>query len=158
MDELLTPLNYWHWWIVGVLLIVAEMLVPGIFLMWLGLAAVITGIVPWLAPSLAWEYQALVFAGLAGVSTLVGRQVYTRAVRDPDPTLNRRGDRYVGQIFTLDQPILNGSGRLKVGDSTWKVIGPDMVPGTRVRVVAVEGVTLRVESAALDTPSPYEPA
>lgn len=145
--DLLSPLNHWHWWILATVLGVAELLLPGIFFVWLGVAAAVTGFVA-LAADPSWEAQVLVFAVLAVISAVIGRRIYRRAWPATDhPMLNRRGQQHVGQVLVLDAAIANGSGRVRVGDSTWKVAGPDCPAGSHVRVVAVEGVTLQVEPA-----------
>lgn len=147
MDDLLGPLSYWHWWIIGVGLIVAELLAPGIYLLWLGLAALVTGVIAW-GVGFGWQGQVMVFAILSVASAVGGRMVYTRSAQPTDhPTLNRRAAQYIGQAFTLDQPIVNGSGRIKVADTTWKVVGPDCAAGAQVRVVGADGVVLKVEPA-----------
>ena len=144
MDVLL-PVTYWHWWIIATALIVAELLMPGIYLMWLGIAAAVTGLIAFLT-GFGWQGQVLVFALLSVASAFLGRVVYKRSTGPTDPpTLNRRAEQYVGRVFTLDQPIVNGAGRLRVADSTWKIVGPDAPVGRRVRVTAADGVVLRVE-------------
>ena len=147
MDGLLT-MSYWHWWIIAAALIVAELMMPGIYLMWLGIAAAVTGLLAFLV-GFGWEGQVAVFAILSVASAFLGRVVYKRSTGPTDhPTLNRRAEQYVGRVVTLEQPIVNGVGRLKVGDSTWKIAGPDAPAGSRVRVCAAKGVVLQVELAA----------
>lgn len=139
---------YWHWLILGILLIAAEMVVPGTWLLWPGLAGLLTGMVAYMAPSLGWEAEAILFTVLAVAFAVAGRRLYARLLKPTDePALNRRGQQHVGTVHTLDAPILDGAGRMKLGDSTWKIIGPDLPAGTKVRVVAVEGIVLRVERA-----------
>ncbi len=147
--DLLSPLNHWHWWIIAAALAIAEMLLPGMFLIWIGAAAAVAGFLVLALPDLAWEGQVLAFAGLAMVAALIGRRVYAaRGVAESDhPLLNRRAQQYVGQTFLLDGPIVGGSGRLRVGDGTWKVSGPDCPAGTRVAVVGADGTVLRVAPA-----------
>lgn len=146
MDPLL-PFSYWHWWIIATALVVAELLMPGIYLMWLGIAAAITGLLAFVT-GFGWQGQVLVFALLSVASAFLGRVVYTRSTGPTDhPTLNRRAEQYVGRVFTLDQPIVNGRGRLKVADTTWKIVGTDAPAGSRVRVSAADGVVLQVEKA-----------
>jgi membrane protein implicated in regulation of membrane protease activity len=138
--------SYWHWLILGFVLIAAEIVVPGTFLLWPGIAAVITGV---LAYSTQWPWQALaaVFAVLTVASAVVGRRLYAR-LRGPvadEPALNRRAQGFVGGCHTLETPILDGRGRMKLGDTTWKIVGPDLPTGTRVRIVGVDGIALKVE-------------
>jgi membrane protein implicated in regulation of membrane protease activity len=121
---------------------------PGAFLLWFGLAAVLTGLLDW-ALELSWQMSALVFAVLSVGAVLLGRAV-TRNRDEEDghrPALNRRGQSLVGQIYTLDSPIEAGCGRIRVGDSFWRIVGPDSPAGADVRVVRIEGATLVVEAA-----------
>lgn len=139
-------LNFWHWLILGVVLVVLETLAPGVVFLWLGIAAGITGLVVVVAGDLSWEFQALLFAGLSLISVVCGRLWFRyRPTATDHPTLNRRGERHVGQTFTLDAPIVDGVGKIRVSDATWKVTGDDLPAGTRVKVVAAEGTVLRVE-------------
>jgi hypothetical protein len=125
-----------------------ELLLPGAFLLWLGFAALLTGIADW-AFGLSWQVAVLVFAVLSVGAVLAGRA----ATRDRDeeesgrPALNRRGQSLVGQVFILDAPIVGGSGRIRVDDSSWRIVGPEMAAGASVRVMRVEGATLVVEAA-----------
>jgi membrane protein implicated in regulation of membrane protease activity len=142
-------IDFWHWLILGFALIALEVVVPGTFLLWPGAAALLTGIAAYMFPTMTWQAAALLFAVLTVVSLLAGRKLYARLhqpVTD-EPMLNRRAQQYVGTIHTLTTPILDGQGRMKVGDSTWKAVGEDMPAGTRVKVVGAEGTALRVERA-----------
>lgn len=140
---------FWHWLILGFVLLVGEVLLPGTFLMWPGLAAILTGVLAYAAPSLGWEVHALVFAVATVLAAAIGRAAYARlrAPQTDHPTLNRRAARLVGTLHTLDTAIADGRGRMKVGDTTWTVAGPDLNAGTRVRVVGVDGIVLTVERA-----------
>jgi membrane protein implicated in regulation of membrane protease activity len=140
---------YWHWWVLGLILLVAEMLSPtGFFLLWLGAAAILVGAVSWLAPSLGWEVEMILFGVLSVASFFVWRRFRPFNVVDSDqPSLNRRGHSYVGRTFTLAAPIVNGVGTLHVDDSQWRISGPDVPAGTQVRVTAADGATLRVDRA-----------
>lgn len=140
-------ISFWHWLILGIALIAFEALVPGTFLLWPGLAAMLTGILVYVAPGLDWRVAAVVFALLTVAAALAGRKLYAR-LKHPasdEPTLNRRADGLIGGVHTLATAIVDGQGRVRVGDTTWKVSGPDLPTGTRVRVVGVDGIALRVE-------------
>ena len=141
-------LGPWSWIILGLVLMGLELLAPGVFLLWLGLAAMLTGVIDG-AFDLSWQTAALVFAILSVGAVLVGRAVSRH--RDEEdggrPPLNRRGASLVGHVFTLDSPIVGGSGRIRVDDSSWRIVGPDAPAGASVRVVRVEGATLVVEAA-----------
>lgn len=141
-------LTGWQAWLaVGFLLLTAEMFVPGVFMVWFGLAALITGVTLWLFPGLPWPLQAVLFAVLSGVFVLLYWRLRARyhTEASDQPMLNRRGAQLVGQIYALHTPIENGRGKLKVGDALWSARGPDLAAGTRVRIVAVSDLTLEVE-------------
>jgi membrane protein implicated in regulation of membrane protease activity len=141
-------MTFWHWLVAGGLLVTAEAFAPGFFLAWLGVAAGLTGAVAWLAPGLSWQWQVLAFALLSFASVAAWFGIRGRFSTLPaDPGLNRRAARYVGQLFEVVEPIENGRGRIRVGDSEWTALGPDLPAGARVRVVGSEGTALRVVAA-----------
>jgi inner membrane protein len=145
--EYLEQITFWHWLILGVGLVVLEALAPGIIFLWMGIAALVTGIVVLVLEPLSWQTQVLVFAGLSIVSVVAGRMwVKSRPTETDHPMLNRRGEQYVGRIFTLSEAIVNGSGKLWVDDTTWKVAGNDLPEGSRVKVVGTAGTVLQVVS------------
>jgi membrane protein implicated in regulation of membrane protease activity len=148
MIDLVSMLGPWTWIVLGLLLIGLELVAPGVFFLWLGLAAVLTGLLDW-AFRLSWQTSALVFAILSIAAVILGRMLTRQGDDEPEAnsSLNRRGHALVGRTFTLDAPIIEGSGRVRVDDSSWRVIGPDMPAGSSVRVVRVEGATLVVERA-----------
>jgi hypothetical protein len=139
---------YWHWWVLGLVLLVAEMLSPtGFFLLWIGAAAVLVGAVAWLVPSLGWEVEVMMFGVLSVASFFAWKRLRPAPGASDQPALNRRGHSYVGRTFTLATPIVNGVGKLHVDDSQWRISGPDADAGTQVKVVAVDGATLKVDRA-----------
>jgi membrane protein implicated in regulation of membrane protease activity len=141
-------IDFWAWWIFAVAALIAEVLVPGVVFLWLAAAAVVVGLMTFAAPGIGLEYQVLVFAVLSMLS-IAGWQYWRR--RHPEtsdrPTLNRRAEQYVGEVFTLETRISDGAGKVRIGDSLWKVRGPDAPAGTRVRVVGADGIVLNVEPA-----------
>ncbi|AMK22291.1 MULTISPECIES: NfeD family protein [unclassified Sphingobium] len=139
--------DHWGWLVFAALLGVAEVLIPGVFLIWVALAAAVTGLAA-LAFPISVPLQLLLFAGLCLVSVWGGRRWYTaNPVDSQDPLLNDRTARLVGEIVTVVEPIDNGHGRVKVGDSVWSCRGPDAPVGTRVRVIGAEASELKVELA-----------
>lgn len=141
--------TYWHWWILAIALLIFEIATPGAFLLWIGIAAGLVGVLLWFVPGLGWEYQILTFAVLSVASIVLWRRYQkTHPTKSDQPTLNRRGEQYVGRVFTLDEGIVNGVSKIRVDDSTWKIEGADCPAGTRVHVVGVDGVILKVESVA----------
>lgn len=136
----------WAWIVLGLLLIGVELLAPGVFFLWLGLAAIATGMLDALL-DLSWQASGLVFAVLSIVAVIAGRLV-TRSGAQPDTqasALNQRGQSLVGRVFVLETPITGGEGRIRVDDSSWRVTGADRFAGAKVRVVRVEGTTLVVD-------------
>jgi inner membrane protein len=139
-------LGAWAWIILGVVLIGVELLAPGSFFLWLGLAAIATGLLDALL-GLSWQAAALLFALLSVGAVILGRFA-TRSTTQHDAEatpLNQRGQSLVGRVFTLETPIKDGEGRIRVDDSSWRVTGADRFAGAKVRVVRVEGSTLVVD-------------
>jgi len=139
-------LGVWSWIILGVILIGIELVAPGSFFLWLGLAAIVTGLIDAVL-GLSWQASALLFALLCVAAVILGRAV-TRSKTQNEPqaeTLNRRGQSLVGRVFTLETPIKDGEGRIRVDDSSWRVTGADRFAGAKVRVVRIEGSTLVVD-------------
>jgi membrane protein implicated in regulation of membrane protease activity len=136
---------HWGWLIAGLILGIAEMIVPGVFLIWLGVAAVLTGLAT-LAFGLPIAAQFIVFALAALLSVYAGRRfLKDNPIETTDPLLNDRAARLIGQTVLVVDPIEGGEGRVKVGDGVWIARGPDTPPGARVRVTRAEGATLFVE-------------
>jgi membrane protein implicated in regulation of membrane protease activity len=147
MFEFLANQGGWGWALAGIVLVGLEMFAPGMFLIWLGLAAFATGLLVGLF-GIGWQASAVAFAILALASVFLGRRL-SRPDRDlPDGArhLNARGQQLIGQSFRLDRPLLDGEGQLRIGDSVWRVTGPDMVAGASVKVIRVDGATLVVEA------------
>jgi inner membrane protein len=139
---------FWYWWALAAVLLICEMLLPGVVFLFIAIGAAVTGLIVLIASGAALEFQLVVFAIVSVVSAVALRPYFKRLQsRTADATLNARGEALVGREFILDQPILAGRGRIKLGDGSWIVTGPDMVAGAKVRVAAVNGTELRVEPA-----------
>lgn len=147
MLNLLQDLTWWHWWIVAAVLAALETFIPGALAIWFAAAALLLGAVL-LAVPIRWELQLVLFGFLSVLATLLWWR-YGRPKRDEStqPTLNQRGAHYIGRTFTVVEPIVEGTGKIEVGDGVWLVQGSDAPVGTRVRVVAVKGAELQVEKA-----------
>lgn len=145
--ELFQTMEYWHWLVLGVGLVVLEMFAPGVLFLWMGIAAGAVGLTLMAMPDLGWEAQWLMFAVLSVISIVAARMLIKRGGEETDqPALNRRGEQYIGRVFTLEEPIVNGNGKIRVDDSTWKIRGADCEAGARVQVTGVDGVVLKVET------------
>lgn len=145
MDLLNSLSSHWLWLGLGLVLAIAEIVIPGVFLIWLAGAALVTGVVTWLMP-LGLPFEIVLFAVLAVVSVFIGRN-YLRdnPITPVDPRMNDRGAQAIGETVQVTQVIVAGSGRVKLGDSEWLARGPDAKPGTKMRVVGSDGAVLLVE-------------
>ncbi len=142
-------ISYWHWLAVGVLLMLVEILVPGVVFLWLGIAGVLTGLLLAALPDMGWQVQLVVFAVLSVAAIFLGRRfVASRQGPTDHPTLNRRGRSMVGTRATLRDATVSGRGRIRIGDTMWalRLASPDgeLPADTEVTVVEVDGVTLVV--------------
>lgn len=145
-------LEFWHWWVLAALCLSIEVFAPTTLFLWTGASAVVVGGVLFFVPEMSWQAQTVLFAVLSVVSVFAWR-AYARAHPAPvaEPTLNRRGAQYVGRVFVLEEAMTGGAGRLRIDDTTWKVVdesGADRPAGTRLRVRRIDGATLVVEPVA----------
>ena len=140
--QILTP---WHWLTAAVILIVFEMMMGTYFLLWVGFAAAATALFQWVF-AINWQVQIIMFFLLSLIS-IMGWYHYAKRnpQEDPLPNLNRRGHQHIGRTFNLSRAIVNGTGKINVNDSTWKVEGEDLPEGAKVKVVAITGTILKVE-------------
>jgi inner membrane protein len=148
MTEIIYTLGTWNWLIFGLILMALELLAPGVFLFWLGLAALLVGLISFaIHPS--WQLQILMFAVFATAAVPLWRRVVrsNNAASKSNPFLNKRAAALVGRVFTLEKPIIDGSGTVRIDDTIWRVAGPDTPAGSRVRIVQADGASLTVASA-----------
>jgi membrane protein implicated in regulation of membrane protease activity len=147
MDDL--KFVFWHWFAFAAVLGSIEILAPGIFFLWLALAAFVTGVIVLLLPDMSAALQITTFGTLAVVMVWAAWKFLKKnPIASDQPLLNQRSAQFVGKLFTLEEAIRNGVGRVRIGDSTWKVEGPDMAAGGQVRVVAFNGAMLTVEKVS----------
>jgi membrane protein implicated in regulation of membrane protease activity len=147
MEAYFAKLVFWHWFARALILGILDVVIgANFFFVWCGFSAALVGILMCLIPHMTWEYQFLIFGIGVMASLVIWRQYLKRAPKESDqPNLNRRAEQYVGRTFSLESPILNGRGKVRVEDTLWRVQGEDMPAGTKVRVVDVDGVVLKVE-------------
>ncbi len=148
MAEIFTTLGTWNWLIAGFILMALELLAPGVFMFWLGLAALLVGLLCFvISPS--WQTQLLMFAVFAIAAVPLWRRVArsNSDVSKSNPFLNKRTDALVGRVFTLEKPIIDGSGTVRIDDTIWRVAGPDAPAGSRVKIVQADGASLTVAAA-----------
>jgi inner membrane protein len=147
----------WIWLIAAVLLAIAELIVPGVFLIWLGAAALVTGAIA-LAVPLTAPLELALFALTAGVAVVAGRSVMSKLpILSDDPLLNERTARLIGRRVTVVEPLTGGEGRVRVGDSIWSAIGADAPAGTLLEVIGADGGRLIVAPVDRQDSTPVEP-
>ena len=140
-------LGPWAWIIIGLLLLALELTAPGQIFLWLGLSAIVVGLIGF-AADLPWQADLIIFGVLSLVSVIAYRKYASGRTEASDrPFLNRRTSGLVGREFALHQAIDHGEGKIRVNDTLWRVRGPDLPQGTRVKVVGVDGALLLVEAA-----------
>jgi inner membrane protein len=143
-DWLQNLAQHWVWLSLGLILGAIEMLVPGFFLMWLGLAALIVGVLTWALP-ISLPLQVALFAILSVLTVYAGKKfLKDNPIESTDPMLNDRGARLTGEIVTVVEAIVDGRGRVKVGDTEWNARGVDAKAGAKVRVTGADGAVLLV--------------
>ncbi len=138
-------LGPWTWWVVGLVLLALEIAVPGNVFVWFGVAALLTGVVA-LFSHFGWQVELTVFVVLALVLAIAGRRLFARTSEPGEqPFLNDRGHRLVGGSYVLSAPIVDGHGRVRIDDTNWRITGPDLASGTKVKIVGADGAVLKVE-------------
>jgi membrane protein implicated in regulation of membrane protease activity len=147
MTEMFVTLGTWNWLIAGLVLMALELIAPGVFMFWLGLAALLVGLLSFvITPS--WQLQLLMFAAFATAAVPLWRRLARQKPgENKSPFLNKRADALVGRVFTLDKPIIDGAGTVRIDDTIWRVAGPDAPAGSRVKVVQADGASLTVAAA-----------
>ena len=148
MNVFFPVIGPWFWWIVAGILLIGELMAPGIFLLWLAVAAGLTGLAD-LVLHLGWQSEVALFAVLCAVLVLLSWKwvMANRSPKSDQPHLNLRHGAYVGRVFALDQAIVNGSGKVRIEDALWDVDGPDMSKGQRVKITGLNGLRLVAERA-----------
>jgi len=147
MESLFEQILYWHWIVLGLMLVVLEMLLPGFILIWFGVGAILVGGLQYVIPDLTWQWQLLIFS-IFSLSSVFAWRIWSKNNLTDDPEsdiLNQRGRALIGRETVLIEPIVNGVGRIQVDDTFWRVNGKDLENGKLIRVIDVEGATLKVE-------------
>ncbi|VAX04618.1 hypothetical protein MNBD_GAMMA19-1212 [hydrothermal vent metagenome] len=143
---MMDSIDFWHWLILALLLIILEIVVPGAFFLWMGVSAGVIGLILWMFPDISWESQLLLFSVISIVSIALWRiRLNKHPTESEDNTLNARTTQYIGRVFTLVEPIEDGYGKIHVDDSYWQVSGPNCEKDKKVKVISVDGMTLKVE-------------
>jgi membrane protein implicated in regulation of membrane protease activity len=145
--EMLAKLGVWNWLILAAILFVLEVMSPGIFLMWFGVAAALTALIAFVY-DLSWQWQSIWFCGLSLAAVLLAAKYLRKHPLESErPLLNERAVQLIGQSFDLVDPIVNGRGSIKAGDTIWRVEGPELPAGARIIVVGADGTVLKVKQS-----------
>ena len=146
MNEFITNLQYWHWWILAIVCLSIEIFAPGAVFIWFSASAAVMGFILLLLPDLSWQWQITLF-GILSVLSIFGWRMYRQKVPEIDahPALNKRGEELIGRTFTLSTPIADNYGKIHVDDTMWKVYGMDCEAGQKVKVTSLNGTVLNVE-------------
>lgn len=138
--------DFWYWWIIGLILLVLEIFLPGSFFLWMAISAGLTGFLMLIFPELSIIY-ALIFFAIFSIISVWGWRKFAKAGSNEvdQPLLNERGEQFIGRTATLSTSIINGQGKVRIDDSIWKVEGPDCPNHTTVRIVGINGTILKVE-------------
>ena len=143
---LIETIQFWHWWALGGILGVLEIIAPGFALIWLGLAGILVGLLMLAWPTMDLSLQILSFASFSVLSVAVWYRWMKNDQKPSDqPGLNRRAEQNIGRRAYVVDAIVNGRGRIKLGDSTWSVTGPDVAAGRMVEITGADGAVLEVE-------------
>jgi membrane protein implicated in regulation of membrane protease activity len=145
MTAWFVSLGPWNWFIAAAVLLLLEVLAPGSFMLWLGISAAVVGLISF-AVMWTWQAQLIAFALLV-LASIPAWRYFARKRPVDRPFLNRRTEGYVGRVFTLEKPIVDGMGTIRIDDTVWRVSGPDCPAGSRVKIASADGANLLVEGA-----------
>jgi inner membrane protein len=144
--DLFTQLGAWLWFALAVLMLVLETIVPGIHFLWFGLAAMVVGLLALVVP-IAWQWQLITFALISVATIFLVRRSNSKAIASTDePVLNVRGAQYIGRKVAVAEAIINGRGKVQIGDTLWIAQGEDAAVGAKVVVTGVNGTALVVDN------------
>lgn len=138
--------GFWHWFTAAAVFFILELILPTTFMMWMGIGAFFTGIIVFLSPELDLSMQLILFAVFSVISIVLGRKwLKNRPIKTDEPLLNRRAEQYLGRVVTLSEPLAHGVGHVSIDDTRWRIEGPELNVGDKIRVTAMNGSSLLVE-------------
>jgi membrane protein implicated in regulation of membrane protease activity len=145
--DLFVTYGPWAWFVIGLVLLALELVLPGGWFLWLGAGGVLTGILAFI-PGVTWPWQVTIF-GILALATVIGWRLFTRnrVPRSDRPLLNRRTEAFIGREAVINEPIADGFGRVTLGDTVWRISGPDLAAGRKIRIIGADGPVLKVEAA-----------
>lgn len=149
--EFLSTLGFWNWLFLAIALFALETIIPGVHFLWFGLAALVVGVVSMIlgvtgnSEAFTWPLQLVLFATLAVLTVFwVRRYARPDSAKSDEPDLNVRGAQYIGRRVVVEDAIVNGRGKVRVGDTIWGAQGEDAPRGAQVEVTGVNGTVLVV--------------
>ena len=145
--DLFVTYGPWAWFVIGLVLLALELVLPGGWFLWLGAGGVLTGILAFI-PGVTCPWQVTIF-GILALATVIGWRLFTRnrVPRSDRPLLNRRTEAFIGREAVINEPIADGFGRVTLGDTVWRISGPDLAAGRKIRIIGADGPVLKVEAA-----------
>ena len=146
MEQIFSYFGHWTWFIIGVLLLLLELMLPGMVIVWFGAAAIGVGLLDLIIP-MNWQVEFAVFSILSVVLLVIGRPIVTRRINteSEQPNLNQRNREFIGKRYKLTEALKDGQGSLNINDTRWRIRGDDVPKGGWVRVTGVDGLELLVE-------------
>lgn len=149
MADILTSLGVWNWVVLGFILLLLELVLPGVFLVWLGIGALLTAAVSlifadWLFVA-GWEVETVLFLIFSVAMVFIGRNFFRRDRETDEPLLNKRTEQIIGRVVVLDEPVVDGNGHVRVDDTIWRAKGADLPSGTQVRLVSFNDGAFTIE-------------
>jgi membrane protein implicated in regulation of membrane protease activity len=147
--DLFANLGPWNWIIAGVLLMVLETIIPGVYFLWFGISAVVVGILAFAFGEANGQPRQLVLFAVISVATVFWVRNFANAqrVESEDKDLNQRSAQYFGRVVVVEDAITGGRGRVRVDDTLWLATGADAPKGARVRITGAHGIVFTVEPA-----------
>ncbi|MDF1782486.1 MAG: NfeD family protein [Alcanivoracaceae bacterium] len=149
--EFLYALDYYHWILLGLVLLVLEIFVGGAFLMWMGFSSIVVGVLvlifPWVGIHPSWQWQLVLFAIGSFAAIILWRRYVNDDTASDAPDLNHRGREYIGRTVQLKAAIEGGVGFINIDDTRWRVNGPDLPVGTRVKIISMQDMVFTVQAA-----------
>lgn len=140
--------EFWYWLIAGIIMLIFEVLIPAAWFLWMGVSALIVGMFLYFVPSTLFIIQIIIFGAVSVISFFLYKKYQkSNLTQDNHMALNRRGEQYIGQVFTLIEPIVDGVGRVKINGSIWRVSGREMPAQTKIKVLSINGNILNIEEA-----------
>jgi len=144
-----SEISSWHWASLGIILLVLEILGTAGFLIGTAIAAFLMSAIISIFPDIDWKWQLAIFSISAAVFSIIYLKRFANFNENTDqPNLNNRAAQHIGKRYTLKEAIINGQGKIQVGDTFWKIsCDDDLAASTKIEVTAVDSMTLIVKAS-----------